>query len=241
MFFTFLLLFLPVVAGGLAVVVLQQVKQSLNKIFLSFSGAYLLSISVLHLLPEIYSGANAYIGIYILAGFVLQLVLEFISEGIEHGHFHHHEKGKHAFPFAIITSLCIHSFIEGMPLAAAVGSDDYKPLANTLLVGIILHNIPISFVLVTMLLKSGISRNVSLVYLLLFALMAPLGLVAGTLASKHLQHTNDDFHSIMLAIVVGIFLHVSTTILFEATDNHRFNLVKSLATAAGISLALLML
>jgi len=235
------LLFLPVIISGLLVIFLQNFKQNLNKIFLSFSGAYLLSISVTHLLPDIYSGGNKYIGVFILAGFVLQLILEFISEGIEHGHFHHHEKGKNAFPLAIITGLCIHTFLEGVPLAATVNTGDFLPAGNSLLIGIILHNIPISFVLVTMLLKSGLSKNVSVFYLVLFGLTAPLGLIAGKIAGNFITEGINDFYNVMLAVVVGIFLHVSTTILFESTDNHRFNLIKSGAILAGILLALLML
>ncbi len=238
---TCILLFLPVIISGLAVVFLQSVKQDLNKIFLSFSGAYLLSISVLHLLPEIYSGGTSYIGVYILAGFVLQLILEFISEGIEHGHFHLHEKGKDAFPFAIISGLCIHTFIEGMPLAANINAEDYNPASNSLLIGIVLHNIPISFVLVTMLLKSGLQKNTAIAYLVLFALTAPLGLLTGKLIGNFFTEGLENFYNIMLAIVVGIFLHVSTTILFEATDNHRFNRIKFIAVALGIALAVVMM
>ena len=238
---TCILLFFPIIISGLSVIFLQGYKQDLNKIFLSFSGAYLLSISVLHLLPDIYSSGNNYIGVFILAGFVLQLVLEFISEGIEHGHFHHHQKGKNAFPLAIITGLCIHTFLEGMPLAANLDAEDFSLSGNSLLIGIILHNIPISFVLVTMLLKSGLSKNTAIGYLLLFALTAPLGLIAGKLAGNFFTEGLADFYNAMLAIVVGIFLHVSTTILFESTDNHRFNLIKSVAVLTGIALALLML
>ena len=30
----------------------------------------------------------------------------------------------------------------------------------------------------------------------------------------------------MMAVVIGIFLHISTTILFESNNDHRFNLYK---------------
>jgi hypothetical protein len=30
----------------------------------------------------------------------------------------------------------------------------------------------------------------------------------------------------LLAVVIGIFMHISTTILFEASDLHRFNVAK---------------
>jgi hypothetical protein len=36
---------------------------------------------------------------------------------------------------------------------------------------------------------------------------------------------------------VGIFLHISTTILFESSENHRFNLIKFLVIILGAGLA----
>jgi len=39
--------------------------------------------------------------------------------------------------------------------------------------------------------------------------------------------------------VIGIFLHVSTTILFEAEENHRYNLQKFLTILVGLGVALL--
>jgi uncharacterized membrane protein YdcZ (DUF606 family) len=44
---------------------------------------------------------------------------------------------------------------------------------------------------------------------------------------------------ILLAIVVGMFLHISTTIIFEASENHRFNLAKLASIFVGVTLALL--
>jgi hypothetical protein len=40
-------------------------------------------------------------------------------------------------------------------------------------------------------------------------------------------------------ILIGILLHISTTILFEASDGHRFNRNKLLATVAGLLLAVM--
>jgi hypothetical protein len=38
------------------------------------------------------------------------------------------------------------------------------------------------------------------------------------------------------AIIIGVFLHISTVILFESSENHKFNLQKFLAIIAGILL-----
>src|SRR5690554_4537411 len=75
---------------------------------LSFSAAFLLGVSFLHLLPEAFSTSYASTGVFILIGFFLQLVLDYFSGGIEHGHIHVDKSkvGKN-FPWLIVFSLCL--------------------------------------------------------------------------------------------------------------------------------------
>ena len=78
----------------------------------------LFAITVLHLIPDAYSGVDGHdIGIYILIGFMIQVFLEQFSHGVEHGHMHHNHDGARVFPYGIMISLCLHAFLEGMPLA----------------------------------------------------------------------------------------------------------------------------
>jgi hypothetical protein len=44
-----------------------------------------------------------------------------------------------------------------------------------------------------------------------------------------------------MAVVVGIFLHISTTILFESSENHRFNLIKFVVILMGAGFAVVSL
>src|SRR3989304_4598152 len=83
----YILLFLLVIISGFSVFLLKDESGIKNKLLLSFSGAYLLAISFLHLIPEIFkSTEDNFIGIYILLGFFIQILLEYFSKGIEHGH-----------------------------------------------------------------------------------------------------------------------------------------------------------
>lgn len=234
----FLLLFLPVILGGSAVFFLKRGNRRFLKLVLAFSGSYLLALSVTHLIPEIYRDAGKDIGLFVLAGFFFQILLEFFSEGIEHGHIHIHA-GKHGhshfkFPLAVMAGLCIHSFMEGMPLARPD-----KDITQPLLMGIVLHNIPVSFALMSMLTESGTSRRVSVILMVLFALMSPLGVVFSSVLYDHApaMEINLYFNRIM-ALVIGIFLHISTTILFESSEDHRFNLYKFLVILAGAGVAI---
>ena len=41
-----------------------------------------------------------------------------------------------------------------------------------------------------------------------------------------------------LGVVIGIFLHISTTILFESSSDHKFTMRKIVAVLLGIGIAL---
>lgn len=229
----YIALFLSVIISGIAVLFVNISSKSL-KLVLSFSGAYLFAISVLHLIPEIYASSSEDIGLYILIGFFMQILFEFFTEGIEHGHIHihHHQGHKHAFPWAMMLGLSIHSFLEGMPLADP-SNDSYQ----SLLTGIVLHNIPIAIALMTMLIKSHIEKKVAVLFLVIFALVTPLGALTSHLIGANMIGNFSVYFDKIMAVVVGIFLHISTTILFESSENHRFNLIKFLIIILGAALA----
>lgn len=222
-------LFAGVIASG-SIVIFTKVNSKALKLVLSFSGAYLFAITVLHLIPDIYESASAKIGIYVLAGFLLQIFLEFFSEGIEHGHIHVHNHSESVFPVTMMLALSVHSFLEGMPMAG-----EWNHTKQSLLIGIILHNIPIAIALMSMLMQSHISNAKAFFWLIIFALMTPLGTVANTILGQAISI--EGFSEKIMGMVIGIFLHISTTILFESGDEHRFNFVKFITIVAGMGLA----
>ena len=236
MFVIYFFLFIFPLTSGLLFLVFKKTNPKHLKLTLAFSGAYLFAITVLHLIPDIYASKYNFIGIYILIGFFFQILLEFLSEGIEHGHIHIH-KHSAAFPLAVIISLCVHSFLEGMPLAnpKSLGTST----ANSLLMGIILHHIPVAFALMSMLGGSGIKKQNSILLLALFAAMAPLGTLTSNFLGSNMTENLALYFDKIMAIVIGIFLHISTTILFESSEEHRFNLYKFITILIGAGIALI--
>jgi zinc transporter ZupT len=196
----------------------------------------LLSIAFVHFLPELYESDTPYsIGIFILIGFLIQLFLEYFSGGIEHGHIHVHKNNR--IPWALFISLSIHSFIEGIPLAGGEVNAHHDHLsAQSLLLGILFHQTPVAIALMTLLKGSGITNTKSWVILISFSLMTPMGLVFGKFAHNAIDTLS---MNLLLAIVVGMFLHISTTIIFEASENHRFNLIKLISIIIGVILAVM--
>src|SRR5690606_28714403 len=67
----------------------------------------------------------------------------------------------------------------------------------------------------------------------------PLGFVTSSFISKGLGDISLHFDKIM-AVVIGIFLHISTTILLESgsADHHKFNKRKMIAICLGILVSL---
>lgn len=227
------ILFLSAFISGMAVFFVKRDNTNYLKLILSFSGAYLFAITVLHLIPHVYHAGTTspeIIGLYILGGFIFQLLLEQFSQGIEHGHIHHHPNA--GFPLGIMISLCLHAFLEGMPLI----SDQQSKLVF----GIAIHHIPAAFALGSLLLSSTVKKQTIVIMLLIFAAMTPLGFITSSVLSEgEVGNISQHFDKIM-AVVIGIFLHISTTILFESgsADHHKFNKKKMAAVFLGIAVSL---
>jgi len=236
-FFTYILLAGVVMLGGGLVYFLKEKITSGLRYLLAFSGAFMLGIAALHLIPEVYANHDTSIGIFVLLGFLVQLVLEYFSQGIEHGHIHAHKNASSKFFAPLLISLCIHAFLEGLPLAnetlghnhshGFVHSDEHS-----FLISILLHKFPIAIALMTLFIKSDVEIKRAFFWLFVFSLMAPLGnLVA--LYFMDFFEANGNIMNKILALVVGMFLHISTTILFETDESHKFNLAKLILVISG--------
>ena len=221
---TYIALILSVLVGIFIVFGLKPNNKTVQ-LLLAFSGAYLLSITTLHLFPEVYATKSSNVGVFILVGLLFQIILDFFSKGAEHGHIHVHDDT--LFPWALFLSLCIHAFLEGIPLGHS-HNHEY------LLWAIVIHNVPISIILGTFFMKSQISKNNAILFMLLFSLMSPLGSLAG----EHLEILMN-YKTEITAIIIGIFLHISTIILFETSKDHKFNLLKFVAILVGMIVAYL--
>lgn len=217
----YLLLILAVVVGFAIGKSISTEQKYLTRI-MAFSGAFLLSLTILEILPEVYEGeTDIPVGIYILSGVLLQLVLELFSKGAEHGHYHD-DTPERKFPWLLFIGLSIHALLEGLPIA-----ED-----NHLLWGILIHKVPEATMLTLFFTHGQQSLRNTMICLSIFALMTPIGV--------YLAANNQwiiGYQTEIYAVVVGVFLHLSTTLLFESNKNHNFNISKVLFILLGILLA----
>lgn len=226
------ILFTSIFLGGAAAFRYREQLQGYLPLLLSFSGAYIVGITALHLIPETFHGGEHHLGLFLLAGFLGQLLLDQLTTGVEHGHIHAAHKPNLGFVLKIMIGLCIHSFLEGMPLnqTAENGANHHQHL----LWGIILHEIPASFTLTSLLLISSFNKKTALLCLIIYASMSSLGALTTAFSSF-----SEGTLKILMAFVIGTFLHISTTILFEADSGHKIAIKKLIAILLGAGIAIM--
>ncbi|MBP7397088.1 MAG: ZIP family metal transporter [Flavobacterium sp.] len=217
----YLLPLIAVILGYILALVIQPKKKSNLKLLLAFSGSFLLSVTVISLLPEVYETKNTTIGLYIMLGILFQIILEFFSKGAEHGHVHGHQTITH-IPWLLFISLCIHALLEGFP----VGHH------HDLAIGIAIHHLPIAIILTTFFVQAQLNKKAIFAFMITFAMMTPLG----TLASNYIPGLQE-YTTEITAIVIGILFHISSTIIFESSEGHKFNVAKVSMIILGIALA----
>lgn len=225
----YILPLLSVLIGYAIALFLKPKKKTNLKLLMAFSGSFLLSITVMHLLPEVYEAehhahhdhghehSNA-IGIFIMLGILFQIILEFFSKGAEHGHVHGHEE-IHKMPWLLFISLCIHALLEGFPVSHH----------HDLALGIAIHHLPIAIILTSFFVNANLNKTAILLFMIAFAIMTPLG----TVLSEYLPFLTA-YYTQITAVVIGILFHISSTIIFESSEGHKFNLAKLSMIAIGI-------
>ena len=237
------LFFVPLVSG-LMVYALPQKRTQSYKLLLVFAGSYLFGITVVHILPELFrnNGEVELIGLFILAGFFLQQILEHFTSGVEHGHIHMHDHTQHhshhhqqLSAIVLLMALCVHAFLEGAMLAQPVAAGFHYD-TNAILLGIALHRAPAAFALMTVLSFQFQSKNRGVPYLLVFSIAAPIGLVISSYLAEAEVLTISGL-TLLYALVSGNFLHISTTIVFESSPEHHFNARKLTVAILGALLA----
>ncbi len=233
--------FISVIFGYGIAFYFKPEKKSTLKLIMAFSGSFLLSLTVMHLLPEVFGQGHhhhhhseehhhgpetASIGIFIMLGILFQIILEFFSKGAEHGHVHRSEGDlSNRTPWPLFISLCLHALLEGFPINENVH----------LAYGIGIHHFPIAIILTTFFANSGMKKRGVFSFMFIFALMTPLG----TLLSSELEFARA-YAKEITAVVIGILFHISSTIIFESNENHKFNNSKITVIVLGIILAYLL-
>jgi zinc transporter ZupT len=248
-----LLLFILTLAGGSAPLWLKGINDKRTNYLLAFSGSFLLSITLLHLLPETFEERGHTAGLFVLAGFFIQLLIQRFTHGVEHGHthiegpnsghHHHHDHDHHhdhpvqthAIPLlSIILGLSVHAFMEGLPLGF-----NYRMEAteSSLYLAVAAHKLP-EAMLLTSLVMAVKGKTKAFWVLLVFALITPMASVLASFFSLR-YFVMSELVKWVIPIVAGAFIHIATTIFFESgTRQHLLTWQKTIAIILGVGIGL---
>jgi zinc transporter ZupT len=231
-----LLIMIPL-SAGLLIQIIGNIPDRIYRLILALSGAFVMGMCFLHLLPETYLALNSLndvgailTGGAVILGILFQIGLEWLTGGIEHGHTHIHSSKKGTVPKGLVFGLCIHAFIEGLPLSSAHAHEHH------FLVSILVHKFPVALILVMVLQSLGVSKLRSWLYLFLFACMAPLGILVSTFLANLISSIEVGM-LLISGLVIGVLLHIGTTILFESNEDHTYNTSKFGVILLGFILA----
>lgn len=218
------ILFFGVITTGLLADFFSKKLESFKSQIISFSVSVVLTLICTHILPELFSTGNKTLGYYLLIGFLIQILLEILSRGIEHGHVHLDGKISKVQLLVIFIGLSIHSVIEGLPLNTIESSNhghhhlesgDHFSFVYFLM--ILIHKLPIAAVLIFFLNSIKLNKLKKYSLLVIFAATSPFGAIIGEelIKSSFLNNWSMNF----LAISIGMLLHITTLIIFE--DHHQ--------------------
>lgn len=203
----------------------SKISPTVTECATQFGGAFLLAICFLDLIPDSFGETEnvKMVAICAMAGIIAQIVLEYLTHGMEHGHDHTKnntcEVHDHQIPLVgLMLGLCMHAFFEGWPLVET-NEAGLLTVNQELATGIILHNIPISIILLSFFMEKRFSVMKSLMLLTLFAVMTPLG---SLLSIAVLSDATPLIRECATAFVIGILLHVAQSLMFDHHD-HRFS------------------
>jgi len=183
-----LVIFAAGLFGGLAPTKISLTPQGKRKLTLgnAFSGGVFLGAGLLHMLPDArenftaFAGDVAYPYVTLICGggFLLVMLLEkaVLGGSEDIGAM---SKGRSVYPYLLCVILSVHSIIVGTSL----GLEASLVASVGILVAILAHKWAAAFALGVSLRENGFSLSLHVRLICFFALMAPLGVVLGTIFS----------------------------------------------------------
>ena len=180
---------------------LRELSQRALALLLSFSAGVLLGAVFFHMLPETVEVLGDGVGWPILAGFLLIFVMErfvFVHACEERG-CDIHQMGIPAF-----LGISLHSLLDGIALGAGLILPNLGPVV---LLAVIIHKMPDSMSISSILLSVGWERRKVAMLSLLFSLTTPVGALLAYLFFRSLSEENV---AVAIGISAGTFLAIAT-------------------------------
>jgi zinc and cadmium transporter len=180
---------------------MRALSQRALALLLSFSAGVLLGAVFFHMLPETGKVLGENVGLPVLAGFLLIFVMErfvFVHACEEHD-CDIHQMGLPAF-----LGISLHSLLDGIALGAGLILPQIGPVV---LLAVIIHKMPDSMSISSILLSAGWERHKVGKLNLLFSLTTPIGALLAFFCFRVLSPENV---AVAIGLSAGTFLAIAT-------------------------------
>jgi len=207
-------------------------KNILSLITISMAFVVMLGVIFLDLIPEVIEHKNIFLIIPFVIGFSLLIILDLL---IPHHHHEHsdkhcdksdHEKHLNHIGIVTIIALIIHNIIEGISLYSVTVNDLKSGLL--MMIGILLHNIPLGFQI-----GNTIQLNKNKLLVSLLCLSSCLGAIIMILFGG----LSESVISLLISLTLGMLLYI---LIFELFNEVRKNFDKK-ETLLGMVLGIILL
>lgn len=169
----------------------------------------MLSVALVHILPESLE-ENSFAIYAFIGGFILIYLIEEVLTPHRHDHTHedhtHEDPHEHLNHVIIVSWIAIflHTLFDGIGIRAGMSLS--QSLGMSILIGVAIHQVPVSLSLASLLKQSHFSIKTQVLMMILFAFSAPVGyLLSNSLIPSH----NILFVSLLTAFAGGSLLYVS--------------------------------
>lgn len=200
--------------GGVIFLLKRSWSKKLSFFAIPFAAGVLLSVSLLHLIPEAAEvmGHRAYL--FILSSFLGAFIFEKYFASLHHHEEHINTLQKSTIPLVIFGDT-IHNFIDGVAIAAAYLAA--PGLGITVALSTFLHETPHEIGDFGVLISRGWSRKKTFIANLLSALTT----IPGALVVFYLfPNAGEDSVAWLLAIAAGIFLYLGASDFLPEVGEH---------------------
>lgn len=208
-----------------------RLSESRLQLGVALGAGLLLGMALVHMVPEAAELLPAGFGFWLLAGFLVILIVERFAmvHACDETHCNYHTIGVAAF-----VGLTVHGLIEGAALASSLVVPDIGPMV---LIAILSHKLPSGLVLASILKLSGKSPAQSLVFVAGVSASGPVGLYLSYLFLSHASLSSTA--GALLAASAGTFLYIGACDLLPELhrgEKGRWRRLISFLIGIGISL-----
>ncbi|XP_067827287.1 zinc transporter ZIP1 [Heptranchias perlo] len=135
--------------------------------------------------------------------------------------------------FILFLSLSLHSLFEGLP----IGLQQTESKVLQIFIAILFHKCIIVFSLALKLIQSNVQRGRVMLYIIVFAMMSPLGILIGVIISQVKTATTVLVQSLLEGITAGTFIYITfLEILPHELNSNNGRLLKLLGIIFGFSI-----